>query len=86
MEIFIMGMIIGSVLTIICKNTKQNNKKETKKQKYLDHINSYKLMEAPYMAKLLEEKRYGEFTELLKQSEVEIAYTVCQIIHYINGD
>lgn len=85
MEIFIMGMIIGSVLTIICKNSKQNKKQEIKRR-YLDQVNSYKLMEAPYMAQLLEEKRYKEFAELLKASEVEISYKVCQIIHYINGD
>ena len=39
-------------------------------------LNAYKLMESPYMAKLLKEQRYDEFMEHLKQSELELVENI----------
>jgi len=54
------------------------------KDKKIEPLNAYKLMEAPYMAKLLKEQRYDEFMEHLKQSEVEIANKVIELIRASN--
>ena len=56
----------------------------TEKIEELDTLNAYKLMESPYMVKLLKEQRYGEFMEHLKQSEVEIANTIMKAEDKIN--
>ena len=50
----------------------------------IEPLNVFKLMEAPYMAKLLKEERYDEFMEHLKQSEVEIANKVIELIRASN--
>lgn len=50
----------------------------------IEPLNAFKLMEAPYMAKLLKEQRYDEFMEHLKQSEVEIANKVIELIRVLN--
>lgn len=51
----------------------------------IESLNAFKLMEAPFMQKLLEEKRYDEFMEHLKQSEVEIANKLIEVIDKINN-
>lgn len=50
----------------------------------MQQINVYNLMEAPYMAELLKEQRYEEFMQLLKQSEVEIATKIMEIVWKLN--
>lgn len=50
----------------------------------VEPLNAFKLIESPYMAKLLKEGKYDEFMELLKQSEVEIANKIIDIIRIID--
>jgi hypothetical protein len=50
----------------------------------IEPLNVFKLMEAPYMAKLLKEERYDEFMEHLKQSEVEIANKIIELVDKAN--
>lgn len=50
----------------------------------IEPLNVFKLIEAPYMAKLLKEERYDEFMEHLKQSEVEIANKIIELIDKSN--
>lgn len=52
----------------------------SKEEEKIQQINAYNLMEEPYMAELLKEQRYEEFMQLLKQSEVEIATKIMEIV------
>lgn len=73
------------VLNLIGKLQKENTElKEKLENNIIEPLNAYKLMEAPYMAKLLKEQRYDEFMEHLKQSEVEIANKVIELIEASN--
>lgn len=46
----------------------------------IETINAYKLMEAPYMSDCLKNGRCDKFTELLKQSELEIVETINKLV------
>ena len=52
-------------------------------KKEIDTINAYKLIEAPYLADCLKEKKFDEVAELLKQSELEIVERVNDLVHAI---
>ena len=54
-------------------------------EKQLEPLNAYKLMEAPYMADKLKENDYDTFMELLKQSEVELANKIMDLINEVNS-
>ena len=43
-------------------------------------VDGFKLMETPYMAKLLKDKRYEEFMDFLKQSELELTNKIDEIL------
>lgn len=50
----------------------------------ISSLNAFKLMEAPYMAKCLDKNSHEEFMEHLKQSEVEIAHKIGELIEKVN--
>ena len=49
----------------------------------IEPLNAYKLMEAPFMADKLKEMNYDTFMEHLKQSEVEIANKIIELIRAV---
>ena len=51
--------------------------------KEIDTINAYKLIEAPYLADCLKEKKFDEVAELLKQSELEIVERVNNLVYAV---
>ena len=57
---------------------------KNKENDIIEPLNAFKLMEAPYMSKLLKEERYDEFMKHLKQSEVEIANKIIELIRASN--
>ena len=52
-------------------------------KKEIDTINAYKLIEAPYLADCLKEKKFDEVAELLKQSELEIVERVNDLVYAV---
>ena len=46
-------------------------------------VNGFKLIEAPYMAKCLSEGNFDTFTDLLKQSELELMNKIEEVIKAI---
>ena len=46
----------------------------------IETINAYKLIEAPYMADCLRGNRFDKFTELLKQSELEMVEKINKLV------
>ena len=51
--------------------------------KEIDTINAYKLIEAPYLADCLKEKKFDEVAELLKQSELKIVERVNDLVYAV---
>ena len=51
--------------------------------KEIDTINAYKLIEAPYLADCLKEKKFNEVAKMLKQSELEIVERVNDLVYAV---
>lgn len=69
---------VGQIDLIEARNRMLEEKNE------ISQLNAYKLIEAPYMADLLEQKRYYDFTQHLKQSEVEMANKIRELVDKVN--
>ena len=50
----------------------------------ISQLNAYKLIEAPYMADLLDQKRYYDFMQHLKQSELEMVNKIKELVDKVN--
>ena len=50
----------------------------------IEQLNAFKLIEAPYLGELLCENRNEEVAKHLKQSEVEIANKIIELIDKVN--
>lgn len=57
--------------------------KVIEEKKEIDTINAYKLIEAPYLADCLKEKKFYEVAELLKQSELEIVERFNNLVYAV---
>lgn len=51
--------------------------------KEIDTINAYKLIEEPYLADCLKEKKFNEVAKMLKQSELEIVERVNDLVYAV---
>ena len=49
----------------------------------IECVNAYKLIEAPYMADCLRKGNYDTFTELLKQSEIELVERISDLVEAV---
>lgn len=57
--------------------------KAIEEKKEIDTINAYKLIEEPYLADCLKEKKFNEVAKMLKQSELEIVERVNDLIYAV---
>lgn len=75
--------LIQNYLNCVEKLNKEVEAIEEKEE--IDTINAYKLIEAPYLADCLKEKKFDEVAELLKQSELEIVERVNNLVYAVKN-
>lgn len=78
------GYLLCENCDLLCVLDSEVEILEDEEDNDISSLNAYKLMEAPYMAKCLDENSHEEFMEQLKQSEVEIVHKIEELIEKVN--